>query len=287
MVGDGRMRWLPLVVLGWGLVAAAAPPPPLPEGDLVPLPPEKSQTAVQPERVIAVANRAVAISPRVDRPWRIDDEVCVLRDEAEIACGKVVKALPKGAIVRLSRMEETPFKGDKVVLAGTAALRAPSQSSTESVRPSLRKPRAVHLGVGGFGSPNYFIPTVSATLNIAGPLSLGVQAGYLGTTTTNFNVTAIPVLALLAYHSRGDFHGLWGQLALGTYFYSVTSTTVSESPMTLSAYLTLGYRFQIASFLTVGLAGGGKYLPSPQSASVELDFSSIQPIGMAELGVKF
>lgn len=238
------------------------------------------------ETVLLVGKQAVAVSPREDRAWKKGDAACVERDGEEIACGSVSKASAKGAILVLKFQREKPLKGDLV----RPKDRVPASASPDVMSSKVSveaETRDFSFTVGAMLSPSYFIPAFEFQYHLTGQLAIGILTGYLTASTTNFKVTALPFAATIAYYMRGDFEGLWVEGALGAYLFSISGATADESPKSLAAIATVGYRFAIAGMFSLGLAAGVQYLPTPTSDAIALDFGSVQPLGLLQAGIKF
>ncbi len=87
---------------------------------------------------LSKSGKFVVVSHRLSLPWRKKEKVCLFRGTSEIACGMIMKAGKKVAVMKLIKENEQPAVGDAVRryafkswIAKKAAQNAPAPSLTE------------------------------------------------------------------------------------------------------------------------------------------------------------
>lgn len=235
-------------------------------------------------QVTKVANGGKNIIVSADgQRWIVGESVCVYQGGLAVACGMVTKANSKGAIVRISHGSGVN-EGDRVIPASSRDL-STLVSSSETVSGS--QPKKVYVGAGFSLSPSYFFPSLNVQFQVAKNFSIGLVPSYIKTSGTDFSLSAISALATGNFYHLNRFEGLWAQLGLGLFHYSIQSNSQSESANSITVLGTGGYRFAFGNVFSVGGGLGVQYISALNSSLVVLDFSSVQPVFLIDLGVRF
>ncbi len=89
-------------------------------------------------------NKYLAVSKKDEGDWRAGEPACVMKDEKEIACGRITKVRGRGAVLELVQKVETPKKGDFVRAGAPMELgvATPSPSADDKDLAELGAPEA-------------------------------------------------------------------------------------------------------------------------------------------------
>ncbi|MBI1861658.1 MAG: hypothetical protein HYR96_12140 [Deltaproteobacteria bacterium] len=241
-------------------------------------------TLAHSAEVIQASKTAMAISQASDRPYRIDDAICVVRDNKKIACGRVAKATPKGAIVRLIVVKAEVKKGDEVIRVTS---RGSAGTSSETVTPPTFSKNT--FGGGFLYTPAYSYTLIFYERALSSHFSVRIEPNYFSAASDNnsFTMAALGGKLGISFDSTEPFKGFWAGLAVGYYSFTYTpagTLTLGKQYFgALTGSLEVGWRFKLGKFIGLGIGVGAHYLPissnlaDPNTANAVLaPFSTIQ-----------
>ena len=245
--------------------------------------------------VIQVSKTAMAVSQATDKPYRIDDALCVVRDNKKIACGRVTKATSGGAIVKLIVVKAEVKKGDQIIRVTTRGAAATS-SETIQTGPNAKN----NFGGGYLYTPGYSYTLLFYERAIGQHWSFRVEPNYFtaGADNNSFNMSAIGGKIGISFDSIEPFKGFFAGLAVGYYSFTYTPTgSVALEKQYFGAItgsFQVGWRFKLGKLFGLGLAAGGHFLPlistlaDPNTpGSVLTPFSPFQVGGTLSLSALF
>lgn len=225
------------------------------------------------------------VSQDRSKPWRVDDQVCVMRESEPIGCGIVVLANTTFARVKLTEQKRVVRLADQVVsfdmdrhLASLAAL----EERNNSVAPY--KFNMTGGLTSNFGSFIYFVHFQGF---ITPYIALGFQPSMLRTANDVQTMSTLGGLFTFNYYGSGHYRGLWIHGASGLFALPTTSGSFSETIYSPALVGTVGWRATWALGFNIGLAAGFHYIPQSRDVRVQVPFSSFAPIFTADIGFNF
>lgn len=248
-------------------------------------------TGSHASQVIQVSEKAMAVSHPSDRAFAVNDAVCAVQGDKKVACGRVAKVSPKGAIVRLSLVKGSAQKGDSVIRLGS---RKAASTSTEAVSKPLRKVKNT-LGVGFMGGTAYQYTIVFYERALGEKFSLRIEPTYFlaalsvdtSGSVASYSSTTLGAKLGFSFHSMAPFQGFWINAGVGFYSFSIMTLTPGAESIpnfgTVVASAMLGFRAKLGKLFSFGLSAGGQYLPFSSSFGV----AAFQPVGNANLSILF
>jgi len=235
----------------------------------------------------------VAVTQSQDtRTFLPRDYLCVWRGDEEIACGIVLRVLPRGVLVKLDFQKARVGRGDRVHFAGgrypAVASRADEAviEDTRKTRPRRKYP--FDLSLGGVGSLGYQLPFGHFQGMVATGWALGMQGQLLSRPIGNDRLKVFSGLLTLNYYGSTYYRGLWVQGGVGVaYFKGELASGSTQTATTLVGLATLGARFGLVGSLNIGLAGGAQYLAKPKGFNLAFEFPDWQPVAVVDIGWNF
>lgn len=235
--------------------------------------------------------KTLAISQSKDTGgFKVRDYLCVVDDDEEIACGVVIRALPKGAILRVDYVKGSISRGDRVQFAGGRYPAAVAYSPNSSLEVPAQRRRKYPFDISGgvLGGANYLIPMVHFQGMVTHKTALGVQPVYFRQTVSSTDLFAYGAFFTWNYYTSGYFRGFWFSGGAGLYSFNATPTDLPTERTVVPAVLTsIGYRFGLGRGVNIGIALAAQYLKRPRLESLDFNFSEYQGIGTIDLGFNF
>jgi hypothetical protein len=239
---------------------------------------------------LGAQGKLIAISREEGHAWRVKDSVCVYQVGQEAACGKVIKVISKGAIVKLMTVTKPVAKGDSVAYVTTVPKRSVASTNGGESDMTVNPGHAAYKWdlTGGLSiGTNYFYPMLTLQRRIGNHLAIGLSPFYVSSSTSTSSVSAFGALLTLDYYSKPYFHGFWIQGGGGAIMYNLTSSLGSSSSTNAAALLTVGYRGQFDFGLNVGVGGGILYITSVPTSVLNVAFQGLLPLFIVDFGINF
>lgn len=243
-----------------------------------------------------VNGKVAIISSNAKGPWVPMEDVCLIREEKEVACGKVLKSNDRAAEVQILFQKQKIEIGDKVVYASEIS----SENSPliqSSVRWGKSKPDKLMLAFGALVSGDFSlaVPTLQLQYLVSKRAAIGIQPTYLNQTIRildgkgievgpSTGVNAFGVLGTMQFYSERRLVGFWLQVGAGPQSIRLSQGGAEDSYFTFTALTTIGWRVEVAGPLNVGMGMGALYLPF-RKEKVDARTSSLRLIAQIDLGV--
>lgn len=245
-----------------------------------------------------VDGKVAIISSDVKGPWIPMEDVCLVRDEKEVACGKVLKSNERAAEVQILFQKRKIEVGDKVVYASEIS----SENSPiiqSSVRWGKSQPDKLMLAFGALVSGDFSlaVPTLQLQYLVSKRAAIGVQPTYLNQTISVLDnkghvdpsvpstaVSALGVLGTMQFYSERHLVGFWLQMGFGPQSIKLSQSSVEDSYLTLSGLTTVGWRVEVADPLNVGMGIGALYLPLRKD-KLDTHTSAVRLIAQIDVGL--
>lgn len=234
--------------------------------------------------LVTSSQKMVAISNGDDRSWAVNEDFCIIQDEQEIACGKVVKTKDRAAFGRIDTRTSQIKKGATVEYRETA-------TAKEEQRFFIRTEANPHEWF------NLADLTISSHWQGIG---LNIQQSIL----PNFSMSIMPTVIFRQQTSLGQidgfaiylginyygsylYSGFWAQMGAGLSLYRGYVGANTERKTSPIAHTTLGWRWRFGSGFNFALAGGVQWFLFNRLDNFDLGFSGVLPIVIADVGWVF
>lgn len=295
------MRWMMVFALLWLLSATAA------------------FAATGKVLRIGASGANIAVTHNDGGQWQVRDRVCVVQLRSTIACGRVVKATAKGAIIKLDAPSSDVIAGDNVVAESqaTGASSSPNFANSRSERTErpdtltpqnqhpTRKPSQVapkaqlldsvkkhsetdnfdfNLSGGTSISFSFFYPVVSLQYAVNPHWAIGLSPMLLFAGSNGASLFGFGGYGTVNYYGQGNFRGLWVQGGAGLINFAVSGGPVTESANTLAAIGTVGWRGYWDLGLNIGVGAGLQYIQDPAFTSITVESAGFLPLVMVDVG---
>lgn len=240
---------------------------------------------------VGEGGKTLAISQSKDTGgFKVRDYLCVVDDGEEIACGVVIRALPKGAILRVDFVKGSISRGDRVQFAGGRYPASVGYSPNASLEvPATRKRKyPFDLTAGVLGGANYILPALNFQGLVTPKTALGLLPVYFRQSASDTDLFAYGGFFTWNYYTNGYFRGFWFSAGAGLYSFNATPAGgVTERTVVPAALISIGYRFGLGRGVNVGLALAAQYLKRPSLSSLDFNFSEYQGVGIVDFGFNF
>jgi hypothetical protein len=273
--------------------------------------------------VVSVNNKekTLMITHDNSNPWTLDDRVCVIQEDKDIACGIVVSVDSELATVKLlSQTEEiaqataqdssgeyiqltfdypNPKKGDSVRLVDKNPASAIRQLSSELKKGNEFGGEKIssniydHLAVTPafvpesilLGGINFIFPTVEYQQTTTEHSSVGVSPIFMNYPVSDGTIKGTGCFVNFHHYSQGHFSGYWLKTGLGLYGLSYKYKGKEDDNVVPAITASFGKRIFKNEHLNFGFAAGGQYLFA--STKVGMSFSRFIPSLILDIGFAF
>jgi len=225
----------------------------------------------------------IAVAQDIARPWQLNERACVLPRNAQPTCGTIIRATPKGAILRLEIPSTTVTLGDQVSHRGERSPAGISESTYEK-----KYGGTFNLSAGMAAGINYFFPLVHFQVALGPNFAIGLMPFYYRASAGTASLSALGGLMTLNAYFGPYYSGFWITGGAGLSKLSFEDPTLpAESKQLLTGQFAVGYRARWVKSTSAGIAVGAKYLADPQFAAIETKSSGVQPLIMLDFGFNF
>jgi hypothetical protein len=233
-------------------------------------------------------SQMIAITQEVNRPWQINDRICVIQNGSKVDCGVVIKTKEKYSIVKLKNGSSLIGRGDQVILENRqnkpslliSAEPLPVESNSEKTPFHL-------LSLGGTLGPGVFYPDLHFQRIIEPELAVGFMPAYINITSSAQTLSSVSLLATANYYPKEFYRKWWIHGAMGLAFMSTQTGTVQQQSAAFQALLAGGYRFKLDVGINVGVAVGFQYIHDPNFVGLTLNGVGLKPVILLDAGVNF
>ncbi|MCB0403533.1 MAG: hypothetical protein KDD51_02025 [Bdellovibrionales bacterium] len=234
--------------------------------------------------LVTSSQKMIAISNGDDRSWAVNENFCIIQDEDEVACGKVVKTKDRAAFGRIDSRKSQIKKGSLVEFRETP-------TASEEQRFFIRTE----------ANPHEWFNLADLTISSHWQgLGLNIQQSIL----PNFSMSIMPTLIFrqrtalgqldgfaiylgLNYYGSYLYSGFWAQVGAGLSLYRGNVGASTERKTSPIAHTTLGWRWRFGSGFNFALAGGVQWFLFNQLDTLDLGFSGVLPVAIADIGWVF
>lgn len=233
----------------------------------------------------------VSITDDSYHTWAKKDSVCVYRQTRAIACGKVIALGISGAVIQLTQHHAAAIKPGDEARYFEPDKKMPEISDDQLMAENIldAKPYQYNIVAGYNISIDLMYPMLHFYYSVAPNVAIGLNPVYIKKTGSVVGSELKGFGGMLTAHYFSDeyFRGLWLQLGSGFYHLTGKNATIEESSNFPIVQFTVGWREDWAHGLNIAAAVGGRFL-SPLTKSIpEVQYPSLHPLAVVEVGVSF
>jgi len=229
----------------------------------------------------------VSVSQEKPTPWQLDDQVCFIRNQEKVACGLVVYAKEKVARVKVLDQKRAIRLADHVVSSQPDRLLASLTNGLDER--AYKNPQDLRYDMTSGLTTNLssFIYFLHFQGFINGNVTLGFQPSLLRATDASNSLNAFGALFTVNYYGSGLYRGFWVYGASG--LFAIPSSTGSFRETIYSPALIggVGWRANWALGFNIGMSVGGQYIAQSQNVAADVQFSSLSPYFLIDIGFNF
>lgn len=288
-------------------VSKPAPPPnlkiELPKED-VPKAPSSSDSPIATTPPAPTSAPKRSIVNRVDKrrnrvsvtddslhAWTKKDSVCIYRHTRAIACGKVIALGISGAVIQLTQHHAAAIKPGDEARYFEPDKKMPDISDEQLLAENIldAKPYTYNLVAGYHLSIDLMFPMLHFYYSVAPNVAIGINPAYIKKTGSiaGSEIKGFGGMLTAHYFSDEFFRGLWLQLGSGFYHLTAKNATTEETGNFPIVEFTVGWREDWAHGLNIAAAIGGRFLSGLTKTIPEVNYPSLHPIAIVEVGVSF
>ncbi|MCB9253719.1 MAG: hypothetical protein H6617_03470 [Bdellovibrionaceae bacterium] len=245
-------------------------------------------------RVLKANRKGMVIQQAKGVQWQMGDLACAVRKKRKIACGKVIQATSKRAVVAFTQVPKTAVqKGDRVLAANGNAKTdqrepAATRGSSYGSAHDTREGRGDKFNItGGFNAGfTLFFPMLDIQFALSPSVALGLRPQFFRLTAATTSLTSFGGHLTFNYYSKKNYKGLWIQIGPGFYTVAVEGLG-SESTTAFGGIATLGWRLRFKSGFNIGIGAGATFISPITSNIVVIEFDGFRPTLALDLGFTF
>lgn len=216
------------------------------------------------------ADRSIRVSHPRRMPWKMDEEVCVVRYEEVVGCGKVVDRSPQFADIDTGDFTEEIQPGDRI------------QSYVE-IQDKMKRFQITPGVEAGLG---FVFTTLDFQVRVYEQWFVGLMGSYSSSEDSGYQISQKGFLLSANHYSLlNPFPGFWFRIGGGAYILDVTRNQ-TETTTVPFALTTVGWRTQFLTYFTTGLGVGVQYLPN-RIQSTKLGLREFEGLATFDIGVKW
>ncbi len=225
-------------------------------------------SAAEVSRVVRVEKDAVRVTVGTP-PWVVGDFVCVERAGGAAGCG-VVSALENGEAIIALDFTNSDLKIGDTVTKPKGKPKPSSQPLPEGENITLRsfqRPKNLFRSALLWDMDQWYL-AIEYQRAVTSHVAYGVKVDLFDTFNINPQLDGTGVLLTRNFFTRTSFSGIIGQVGAGAYFLTANGAGVTAKAVSFTAEFSAGWRFQIQSWLGLGLQFGLRFISRPSFGGV-------------------